>query len=71
MKELDLSMVDESQQYYYYFSDNKVVQGYLQNYGQMEKLLRTLCVELTYLTFEVSVTVPTVKNMGLAKQKTR
>ena len=33
------------------------------------KTLRTLCVEVTYFTFGVSVTVSTVKNMGLAKQK--
>ena len=38
------------------------------------KILRTLCVELTYFatlnTFKVSVIVSTVKNMGLAKQET-
>ena len=37
------------------------------------KTLRTLCVEVTYFTtlylFGVSMTVFTVKNMGLARQK--
>ena len=39
------------------------------------KTLRTLCVEVTYFTilctFGASVTVSTIKNMGLAEQKTR
>ena len=38
------------------------------------KTLQTLCVELTQFTtlhtFKVSVTVPAVKNMDLAKQET-
>ena len=39
------------------------------------KTLRILCVEVTYFTilytFGASVTVSTVKHMGLAEQKTR
>ena len=39
------------------------------------KTLRTSCIKVTYFTilytFGVSVTVSTVENMGLAKQKTR
>ena len=38
------------------------------------KILRTLCAKLTYFTilhtFKMSLTVSTVKNMGLAKQET-
>ena len=71
MKKVDLSMVGESYYDYDYFSGNKLVQE-LQVYG---KTSRTLCVELTYFTTlhtpGVSVTASMVKNMDLAKQKTR
>ena len=41
---------------------------------ETRKTLQTLCAKLTYFTtlhtFKVSMTVSTVKNMGLAKQET-